>query len=1133
MVLTSRYSKFFVLFSVIIVITLVAFQWQDGMLSGFAIFSYKEPDKSALHDFNDGSPVAESDKGKDVIQEEITKATDNSSSPVSPYPKKTLPLVVKPVIAYAGQGNMTDTGYCGDGSCGAGEDCHNCRYDCYCSSGGGGGGGGSGSVAPPDPVSDDDSYDVLMTECNDTIDNDFDGLIDSGDPGCGPDSDNETDIIGSGNTSVPVNTSVSGNISINISLSRSSCVAPCSIFFDASMTSAAGIERPFHDLEFEWDFDDTGSTHPSAKGGVAAHVFESVGAHEVVLTVRDIQGNSSSQRFNVEIQNPEVVFMPPVGRTFCVSNSGDFTGCPSGNSSDHLDYFPLYEDSDNVAGSNRRILFRRGDVWTTTSRAYVNRAGPGHIGAYGSCLDPDERGICANAPKIISAHAGHGFEFSQNGLVTDWRISDLEMEGLGISSSNAIRAFGMQSRHLILRMHIHDFSGSVFIHQQNIHQNHDITVADSWIYNSASGAHFWYGGNNIAIIGNAILNASVYHVVRIPYAGKAFISDNVLRDPGATQHALKLHAPSLDEAFTGFYSQYVVISDNIFRGTDWYVTVREESNHYDERIRDVVVERNVFERNSGFLTPIGIQIRAVNVTVRNNIFYTPIACSIDTDGLSPSPPAVRVNIYNNLQYASYDDTFSFARFYGDDFDSVVLRNNIAVSTQISGNDARFLLFEPGDQSTEEISVAVSKMDSDNNLLMTHSTSGATFVRLGIGNYLNLSGWQSGFGQDNHSLDANPLLVNPAGDDFRLQSGSPAICAGASVPVFEDFYGNSRIQDDGFEIGIHERYDVCSTQSTVNTSGWLYTQGNKIYSDGEVWVGRGANIHDTRSCDACSWNAPDVEEVKRRIDLLVDVWGADFVRLALESYADSGGRVHWQGVLDDQDYLDDIVEIVEHIRTKQGVYVMLSLWVDPTFDSNGWPTDGTRQIWQRLASTFANESHVLFGLVNEPEMNYAGTLDAAVWVTMNATVGIIRETEDSEGSQHHIIAVQGTGGWSRFLGYYVDHPITAHGGDNIAYEVHVYDPASTFNDRFVDPSQSIPVIIGEFGPASGYMSMDDCQQLIDSAQDLRIPYLAWTFHMRCPPNLLVDYSAGGCGVGMSLEPTAWGQLLMDNLLNYTG
>lgn len=128
-----------------------------------------------------------------------------------------------------------------------------------------------------------------------------------------------------------------------------------------------------------------------------------------------------------------------------------------------------------------------------------------------------------------------------------------------------------------------------------------------------------------------------------------------------------------------------------------------------------------------------------------------------------------------------------------------------------------------------------------------------------------------------------------------------------------------------------------------------------------------------------------------------------------------------------------------------------------------------------------------------------------------------------------MALQGTRAWARVLEYYITHPITVGGGDNVVYETHVYDPAADFADRFETPSQTLPVIIGEFGPASGYMTEADGTTLMGSADALQVPYLAWTFHMRCPSKLLVENSGGGCGVDMPLKPTSWGQLLHDHLL----
>ena len=325
-----------------------------------------------------------------------------------------------------------------------------------------------------------------------------------------------------------------------------------------------------------------------------------------------------------------------------------------------------------------------------------------------------------------------------------------------------------------------------------------------------------------------------------------------------------------------------------------------------------------------------------------------------------------------------------------------------------------------------------------------------------------------------------------------------------------------------------------TPPPPSEGGWLYTEGNHIYTaEGTIWHGRGANLHDTRSCNACTWSPPNVDEVKRRVDELVDVWHANFIRLVLESYASAEGRVHYQGILDDPAYLADIVEIVRHIGTKPGVYVMVSLWDDPTFSSLGWPTAQTIEIWEQLAYTFRNDSNVLFGLVNEPQWNFDGALDADVWQAMNDTVAAIRAVESAAGTPSHLIAVQGTRAWARYLGYYVTHPITAGGGQNIVYETHIYDPAAEFQELLVEPAQTLPVIIGEFGPSQ--MTLQDCVTLMDLAEQLEVPYTAWTFHMRCPPNLLVDYTNhanytnSGCGVGMSLVPTTpWGQTLKNRL-----
>lgn len=307
------------------------------------------------------------------------------------------------------------------------------------------------------------------------------------------------------------------------------------------------------------------------------------------------------------------------------------------------------------------------------------------------------------------------------------------------------------------------------------------------------------------------------------------------------------------------------------------------------------------------------------------------------------------------------------------------------------------------------------------------------------------------------------------------------------------------------------------------TGWLTTKGNAILDgNGRRFHGKGANLPDQRGCDACLDN-PDTAEEIRRIDELVS-WGANFIRLGLES-----DQVK-DNVSNDASYLADLKTVVAHAAKKK-VYVLLSLWIDATLDDGtGLPTAATKQAWQVLAAAFANEPYALFGVVNEPH----DSPDETVWKEMNETTQLIRDAEAKAGAPHqHIVVVQGTQGYARDTSYYVTHPITAGGGTNIAYETHPYNPRADYDKLVTTPAKSLPLIIGEFGPVNvggssvsidgtPAVSVADCLALVDLAKKSEVPYLAFTFHMRCPPNLIVDHSNYSCGIGMQLEPTSdWG------------
>ncbi len=312
--------------------------------------------------------------------------------------------------------------------------------------------------------------------------------------------------------------------------------------------------------------------------------------------------------------------------------------------------------------------------------------------------------------------------------------------------------------------------------------------------------------------------------------------------------------------------------------------------------------------------------------------------------------------------------------------------------------------------------------------------------------------------------------------------------------------------------------------------WLYTEGNKIYKPGRSpWMARGVNIHDTRSCNACSWTPPNVNEVLRRIDEAVNIWGAKLLRLNLESYIAGNGRMQWQGILNDSNYLADIERIVHYVGSQYtGVYIMLVPWEEPSMTENGWPSDETRRMLIKLVDSFYDAPQVIFAVSHEPKQNVDGSLDAQCWNAMNQAVTSIRDQERQLGPYRHLIAVQGCRSQARDLSYYINHPITAANGENVIYESHIYNSAVDFNRLLTEPSMQLPVMVGSFGPNSNpndLMTIEDAQALIQLLEQNQIPWTAWSFHMRCRSlTLLVDQTEGGCGLNMPLIPTTWGQTI---------
>jgi len=580
--------------------------------------------------------------------------------------------------------------------------------------------------------------------------------------------------------------------------SRTSGVAPLSVFFDATGTTDIGVTtRPFHDLEYSWDFGDTNAgtwtygTQPgvnsknSATGPVASHVFENPGTYQISLTAFD-GINTSTTSTTITVQDANTVFSGT--NTICIASTtvpiAGSSGCPAGATTVQQSNFVTAIG--NYASSGKRVLFKRGDTFTAASTARIDKTGPGIVGAYGAG---------GPAPKVQMAGSATILTMSSPTTpnIGDWRIMDFDFDGM--SNANGIVTDGGFNHFLALRMNIHEArrgitAGASILDWWNTHGDpghqayDDWAIVDSTLTNLAvcdenSGNCDWrveLDGKHISIQGNLLDGMSQtttvgQHVLRSGFINKGVISNNNIRRAG--RQVIKLHAPGWtgnsvnNPGGIGTYTEKVVISDNQIAGTTnpWTVTLGPQDQYNDERVRDVIVERNWFTAGSG--VSIHTQLFASQTTIRNNIFdmtggnqHQGINVTIwgGSGGGAPAPTDNR--IYNNTFYSS----------------------------------------SSGDFTAINIDSTAVNLTARNNLGSAPNASGRTMI----------SGTGSGLIQSNNLLNNTPsaLFVNAAPSvpaHFVLKAlPNPARDTGASnIPVLSDLFLIRRPQNGQIDIGATE------------------------------------------------------------------------------------------------------------------------------------------------------------------------------------------------------------------------------------------------------------------------------------------------------------------------------------------
>ena len=440
---------------------------------------------------------------------------------------------------------------------------------------------------------------------------------------------------------------------------RTSGVAPLAVFFDAVDTTPSGTASPFRwtsgvyqpaDYEgtlYAWDFGDpssgswtlTGNSRNTATGYTAAHVYENPGTYSATLTLTDTSGTVRKYVQTITVSRFN-------GTTYYVAANGS----DSNNGLTPSTPFLTVAKGMSMIGTNRAILFRRGDTFTVNRSWAISAPGPGIIGAYGT----------GNRPILNCPDLGDVNIFSPSGAGTDWRVMDLEMRGPNLASDTGpvgppVTEQAVNSTFLRLRLPSWKVSIGWGDWTPIYATPHDGMFVVECELPSAGNYAAYVGGRHLAIMGNVATDSGTTHLLRVWQAHKAVISNNHALRPGGQRHALKLHGPELNDGRPE--TRWVTITDNYFAGSatsQWTVSMGSQSDASNENdpVSHVIFERNKFTSSPS--TVVDIETEARNIIIRNNIFDDTLAPSSTSilftqrNAYVPHPDDIR--IYNNTVF---------------------------------------------------------------------------------------------------------------------------------------------------------------------------------------------------------------------------------------------------------------------------------------------------------------------------------------------------------------------------------------------------------------------------------------------------------------------------------------------------
>jgi hypothetical protein len=607
-------------------------------------------------------------------------------------------------------------------------------------------------------------------------------------------------------------TATSGSLHLSASVTRASGISPLLVFFDATATTDSaltGNTTAFQDVTYTWNFGDSGksgtgtwaygsnpnkNSKNTATGGVGAHLYivpDGSGDTPYTATVTATDGTyTSSCQLGVTAYDSIGSNGFAGSATTCVYSDGSLgTGCPSGATPLSANSFVTALGS-SYFGNGKRVLFKCGDTFTGDNVTLT--AIKWSVGAYGGC-----QGTQTNQPIFNDTAATGNYQLyigigsSGGGATGDGRISDIYFKGNG-TAGGAINSEAFVNQPIPYQITLWNLQSSGNLANYAWFQSAQWGLIGSAALNTGGNISAFFNdlGNNptgfagaypnlnyLAILGNFVNGVGAaggssagIEAMRTASCRLCLYENNTIENANNVGGVFKFNSSNTYQSlptWDGFYSELVEISDNLFTGNSGGILsdVAPENGSVDERERNIVIERNVYNSSTNVCCETLLFAGGANFTIRDNAFYMPAS-----GGIYPvSGVVVGQRGTGNLLTVQYDEVYNNTFF----------APNTQGSPGVPGAGQQAINFD----AVFAYAPPINSFAKNNMFYVPKTATGPTVSNTGTGNTVS---------NNTVTVTNNPGFTNGSGSFTMISDFKPTAnySGGTSVPVWFDALGVS-------------------------------------------------------------------------------------------------------------------------------------------------------------------------------------------------------------------------------------------------------------------------------------------------------------------------------------------------------